>query len=47
MDFRKKVKIVGDKYPKLILSSTVIPKVPRKKKSLDAENEKKKSPPKT
>lgn len=42
----KKVKIVGDKYPKLILSSTVILKVPRKKKSLDVESEKKVIPAK-
>lgn len=43
----KKIKIVGDKYPKLILSSTVIVKVPRKKKSSDTESEKKRFPPKT
>ncbi|APH42735.1 ATP-dependent DNA helicase, RecQ family [Leptospira interrogans serovar Copenhageni/Icterohaemorrhagiae] len=42
----KMVKIVGDKYPKLILSSTVILKVPRKKKSLDVESEKKVIPAK-
>ncbi|WP_061223939.1 RecQ family ATP-dependent DNA helicase [Leptospira weilii] len=38
---KKKVKIVGDKYPKLILSSTVIVKTPRKKKELDIGGEKK------
>ncbi|EJO68673.1 RecQ family ATP-dependent DNA helicase [Leptospira kirschneri] len=42
----KKIKIVGDKYPKLILSSTVIVKVPRKKKSSDTESEKKTIPAK-
>ncbi len=42
----KKIKIVGDKYPKLILSSTIIVKVPRKKKSSDTESEKKTIPAK-
>ncbi|EMJ98308.1 RecQ family ATP-dependent DNA helicase [Leptospira alstonii] len=42
----KKVKIVGDKYPKLILASTVIIKTPRKKKDPDAEGEKKVIPAK-
>ncbi|ABJ75024.1 RecQ family ATP-dependent DNA helicase [Leptospira borgpetersenii] len=37
----KKVKIVGNKYPKLILSSTVIVKTPRKKKESDIDQEKK------
>ncbi|WP_078125356.1 RecQ family ATP-dependent DNA helicase [Leptospira alexanderi] len=38
---KKKVKIVGNKYPKLILSSTVIVKTPRKKKEPDIGGEKK------
>ncbi|AXR67254.1 RecQ family ATP-dependent DNA helicase [Leptospira mayottensis] len=37
---KKKVKIVGNKYPKLILSSTVIVKTPRKKKESDTGAEK-------
>lgn len=40
MDCEKKVKIVGNKYPKLILSSTVIVKTPRKKKESDTGAEK-------
>ncbi|EMY79254.1 ATP-dependent DNA helicase, RecQ family [Leptospira weilii serovar Ranarum str. ICFT] len=42
----KKVKIVGDKYPKLILASTVIVKTPRKKKDPDTQGEKKVIPAK-
>ncbi|MDI7212129.1 RecQ family ATP-dependent DNA helicase [Leptospira santarosai] len=34
---KKKVKIVGDKYPKLILASTVIVKTPRRKKEPDTD----------
>ncbi|MBW0435228.1 ATP-dependent DNA helicase RecQ [Leptospira yasudae] len=37
----KKVRIVGDKYPKLILASTVIVKTPRKKKEVGEDGEKK------
>ncbi|EMO58911.1 HRDC domain protein [Leptospira santarosai str. CBC1416] len=37
MDCEKKVKIVGDKYPKLILASTVIVKTPRRKKEPDTD----------
>ncbi|PJZ39981.1 ATP-dependent DNA helicase RecQ [Leptospira kmetyi] len=35
----KKVKIVGDKYPKLILASTVVVKTPRKKKDPNEQTE--------
>ncbi|MBM9577765.1 ATP-dependent DNA helicase RecQ [Leptospira sp. 201903070] len=42
----KKVKIVGDKYPKLILASTVIVKTPRKKKEEDSNSERKTIPAK-
>ncbi|XDD52055.1 RecQ family ATP-dependent DNA helicase [Leptospira sp. WS92.C1] len=42
----KKIKIVGDKYPKLILASTVIVKTPRKKKEVDDNGEKKVIPAK-
>ncbi|MDV6236640.1 RecQ family ATP-dependent DNA helicase [Leptospira ellisii] len=40
----KKVKIVGDKYPKLILSSTVIVRTPRRKKEPGDGAEKKQIP---
>ncbi|RHX83136.1 RecQ family ATP-dependent DNA helicase [Leptospira stimsonii] len=42
----KKVKILGDKYPKLILASTVIVKTPRKKKEEGFEKERKNLPAK-
>ncbi|AOP33024.1 ATP-dependent DNA helicase RecQ [Leptospira tipperaryensis] len=42
----KKVKIVGDKYPKLILTSTVIVRTPRKKKEESADPERKTLPAK-
>ncbi|TGK35344.1 RecQ family ATP-dependent DNA helicase [Leptospira gomenensis] len=40
----KKVRIVGDKYPRLILASTVIVRAPRRKKEPGDETEKKQIP---